>query len=252
MGTEWARHAMCESALRGTKYFNVKTQQHSWHKYFTYWWHVQYKFMCNACYSLPKACSNKLLHIYSSIIMTMIHVRKLALTCRKLLRSADGTVVLQVGVSPDAETKIAWYVMLSRAQTRAREPVSTDGGEKKVYSSPKRSHLLLTFLTNDEREHMDACCHGLKGLSVSVLSDTHLYSEQLMAQNLFVALSSVHWSPLRILTGCVLTTTRVLLNWSTSGLQCTGIRGIHCVLRNWKEGNVKTGCDKNRRKCVEK
>ena len=62
--------------------------------------------------------------------MTMIHVRKLALTYRKLLRSADGRVVLQVGTLTDAETKIAWCVSLSRAQTCAREPVSTDGKNK--------------------------------------------------------------------------------------------------------------------------
>jgi len=45
-----------------------------------------------------------------------------------------------------------------------------------VYSSPKRSHLFLTFLTNDESEHMDVCCHESKGLSVSVLSDTFTLS----------------------------------------------------------------------------
>jgi hypothetical protein len=120
-------------------------------------------------------------------------------------------VVLQVGASPGTETKIAWYVMSSHAQTCAREPVRADGG-KNVYSSAKRSHLFLTFLTNDKREHLGVCYHECKGLSVSVLRDTYLYIEQLMADDMFVALSSVHWSPVRILVGCILTTTRVLLD----------------------------------------
>jgi hypothetical protein len=128
--------------------------------------------MSNTCYSPPKACSNTLIHIYSSIKMTMIHVPKLVLTHRKLLRSADGRVVLQVEASLDAETKKAWYVMLSRAQTCAREPVSTDG-EKKCVQFAEAFALIFNIL-DEWRTWAYGCL--LSGLSVSVLSDTFTLS----------------------------------------------------------------------------
>lgn len=64
---------------------------------------------------------------------------------QKLLRSADGRVVLQVEASLDFETKIAWYIILSRAQTCARKPVNTDG-EKKCVQFAEAFALIFNIL----------------------------------------------------------------------------------------------------------
>jgi hypothetical protein len=129
--------------------------------------------------------------------MTIIHVWKLALTYRKLLRSADSGSPGWGLTRHRNENSVVCNVkprtnMCARTSEKWR-------GKKSVYSSPKRSHLFLTFLSNDEREHLGVCYHEFKGLSGSVLKDAYFYIEQLMAEDVFVALSSVHWSPVRIL-----------------------------------------------------
>jgi len=59
-------------------------------------------------------------------------LRKLALTYRKLLRSADGRVVLQVGASPDAETKIRTVVCNGKPRTNTCARTSGHWRGKKV------------------------------------------------------------------------------------------------------------------------